>query len=127
MRKVFNILHTPKIFTKDNPKFNPELIMDVTPICHIGSFDKLYYFHEYWKIEQEQILCEWLSLNCTLNFIFVKYQSGIIAGGNVDNAAFWIAKKRRSRLYVTDYFLKLYEADVTMFELVWLTNFLGNV
>lgn len=124
MSEVFTIQNRPKIITADS-KF--DIVPEINPTWRIGTFDKLYHFHESWTDEQELALCEWLSLNCTLNFIFVKYEVGILAGGNTDNAEFWTAKKHRRRIKINDYFIKLYETDVTMFEMVWLTNFLGNV
>jgi hypothetical protein len=127
MNVIFDIVDRPQIFTKNVNLI--ESLSNVAATCYIGTFDKLYYFHDSWTKTQEDKLSSWLSLNCTKNFIFMKLNSTILAGGNVDNAYEWNThkKKRRQQIDASDYFIKLYQSDVIMFEMVWLTKFLDNV
>jgi hypothetical protein len=129
MHEIFKITNRPHVFTKEINVLDN--IPNIAGMCFIGAFDKLYHFHDLWTPHQEYALAEWLSLNCTANFIFVKLQIGVLAGGTENNSSYWSAIKTKkwnsTPLTLDDYFLKLYEADVIMFEMVWLTNFLDSV
>jgi hypothetical protein len=67
-------------------------------------------------------LCEWLSENCTKNFIVSRIQSEIIAGGHTDNRLAWKQRKRRKRFGydpTVKLQIRLHDDDVLMFRLAW--------
>lgn len=89
----------------------------------LGVFDKLYVIDQTLSDGQEEQLGEWLSLNCTKNFIMTKNTTQIYAGGSSDNAEGWASRhipgyhdERR------EYMVKLYKQDILLFEMVWLTT-----
>ena len=88
----------------------------------LGVFDKLYHVKCDLTGEQEDQLGEWLSTNCTKNFIMSKNTSSIFAGGCTDNANAWWDRHTGTAFNVhTEYYIKLYKPDLILFELVWLT------
>lgn len=88
----------------------------------IGVFDKLYHIDVTMTDEQEIQLGEWLSINCTKNFVMSKKTNCIFAGGCADNAGAWLNRHNAGPFDVfKEYHIKLYNSDVTLFELVWLT------
>lgn len=136
VNNTFDITTPPNTFIRDIP------ITDVDPItnmlmANIGVFDKIYHFWNSWSRADEDVIAEWLSLNCVSNFIFIKIRSSIIAGGKCNNAEFWIDENNAINNNIItnhvrnsgtqEYFVKLYFVDVTMFEMVWLTKFIGSV
>jgi hypothetical protein len=69
--------------------------------------------------EETDVLCEWLSTNCTDNFIVARDSSQILAGGCSDNALSW--KKRHSaRELITEIRIRLHESDIMLFRMAWL-------
>ena len=120
MINAFKITEKPIVTFKD-PSDVGYGIMDQS----IGTFDKMYHFRDAWTYDEENVMAEWLSHNCTENFIFNKLSSGILAGGMSDNKHAWdtLGRDRRD-LEICEYHIKLYSADITMFEMVWLTDFM---
>ena len=89
----------------------------------LGMFDKLYVIEQNLTDDEEEQLGEWLSMNCSKNFIMTKQTSKIYAGGYHDNIAGWASRhivgyNEEQR----DYQVKLYQEDVVLFEMVWLTK-----
>jgi hypothetical protein len=86
-----------------------------------GAFDYQLSFHEYSRTETDQ-LCEWLGENCTKNFIIMRNESQIIAGGYSDNMAAW--KKRHHKSYkrdlISEITVRLDESDIFLFRMVWI-------
>jgi hypothetical protein len=89
---------------------------------YIGVFDKLYHIEDDLTDEQEIQLGEWLSTNCTRNFIMSKKTNSIFAGGCANNESAWLNRHNAGPFdVIREYYIKLYNSDVTLFELVWLT------
>ena len=117
MTDIFKIEQLPSIYTA---------VDDATNLASkIGVFDKMYHFTESWTADQEFMLRKWLSYNCIQNFIFSRHEIKILAGGSSDNIVAWEQRTDDDyhNLTVSEYFVKLYNDDVTAFELVWLTDF----
>lgn len=85
----------------------------------IGVFDRLYEIGELTKDEVEY-MGEWLSHNCTKNFIFLEMSTRIIAGGTSNHPLAWKQRNIMDRVTVRSHLLKLYNDDFAFFELSWL-------
>ena len=91
----------------------------------IGLFDYGYDF-DCDNIDLINELIEWLSINCTYNFIFTEKTFRIIAGGYSDNRLAYNNKrvKYTKKWAITDnersYQIRLSNDDNTLFKLVWL-------
>ncbi len=74
-------------------------------------------------------LCEWLSENCTENFVVSRIESDIIAGGTTNNSRAWKQRHRKSKRNKFSYDtivklqIRLHDADVLMFRLAWFERF----
>lgn len=73
---------------------------------------------------QLDTLCEWLSENCTRNFVIVKKQSRILAGGTSDNKLAWKQRRKYKTIHdeQVDIVIRLSSADVMLFRMVWITD-----
>ena len=94
-----------------------------TKHTHLGVFDKIYVIEQNLTDDEEEQLGEWLSMNCSKNFIMTKRTDTIYAGGCHDNQSGWA--NRHSSFYYDEqreYHVKLYKEDIVLFELVWLTT-----
>ena len=93
---------------------------------NIGLFDKEFTFEDHEKEIIEDII-EWLSYNCTENFIVTEIRSNIAAGGccnnkeAFENGDFKLGRKnaRRGEL-ATEYDIRLTQIDVFAFRLRWI-------
>lgn len=86
-----------------------------------GAFDYQLKFYEYSRKETDQI-CEWLSKNCTNNFIVIRDESQIIAGGYSDNKTAWKQKNKKSfkRDLISEVIIRLQQSDIFLFRMVWM-------
>ena len=90
---------------------------------HLGVFDKIYVIEQTLTDDEEEQLGEWLSMNCSKNFIMTKQTNKIYAGGCHDNLSGWASRNIIGfRDEQRDYHIKLYQQDVVLFEMVWLTK-----
>jgi len=92
----------------------------------IGAFDiAVKFFDSDIKLIKEII--EWLSINCTDNFILTETISHIIAGGFSDNAlafengSFNMSRKnKREHKLQTQYEIRMHKSDFLHFRLRWI-------
>lgn len=103
--------------------FKLENFESYTKHSAIGVFDKLYHVEDELTDEQEVQLGEWLSINCTKNFVMSKQTHCIFAGGCTDNLQAWTDRHTGNPPFdvIREYHIKLYKSDITLFEFVWLT------
>jgi len=95
----------------------------------IGAFDIGYrftYCNEHHRQPFIQDIIEWLSLNCTYNFIVRVTSNQLVAGGHVDNLAAWnagrFAEDCPDRYATHDYEIRLSNYDNTAFSMRWITH-----
>lgn len=94
-----------------------------TKHSHLGVFDKIYVIEQCLTDDEEEQLGEWLSMNCSKNFIMTKHTNKIYAGGCHDNMSGWASRHIVGfRDETRDYHIKLYKEDMVLFEMVWLTK-----
>jgi hypothetical protein len=83
-----------------------------------GAFDyELTIFES--TTDETDMLCEWLSTNCTDNFIVARDSSQILAGGSTNNALSW-KNKHSARDLTTEIRIRLHERDIMLFRMAWL-------
>jgi hypothetical protein len=85
-----------------------------------GAFD---YQLELENMDDDQVdhVCEWLSMNCTENFVVIRTDSYLIAGGTTDNRRAWQQRDTRfGRDRLVKLRIRLHAADTMMFRLAWL-------
>lgn len=95
----------------------------------IGLFDIQYTFDQDWSPLEESVMDAWLCHNCTKNFIFSKETHQLLAGGCVDNEADWEYRNSDNSVENEPYskfFIKLYNIDRMLFEMVWLSHLNRN-
>lgn len=93
----------------------------------VGAFDRTYLIRQSLSYAQQQKLIEWLVLNLSENFIFLKTQSITLAGGYYNNFLAWQKgkfKKAPKSNASWEFELRLCEQDVPIFEMVWQKNIL---
>lgn len=64
-------------------------------------------------------LCEWLSCSCTENFVVLREESALIAGGTTDNRLSWEQRRKYKRDSTVELIVRLHQPDVLMFKLAW--------
>ncbi len=102
--------------------FKLENVEAATKHPKLGVFDKIYHVECDLTDEQEIQLGEWLSTNCTKNFIMNKRTDSIFAGGCTNNTWAWKERHIHGPFDIhRQYYIKLHKPDITLFELVWLT------
>lgn len=106
---------------------------DGTGTEHLGVFDRMYRFLDDWSPAEEDMMIQWLTFNCTENFIFSCISTDILAGGRSDPIGDWLHRRKGGRrrnktdLRSKAYHIKLHKEDVVMFEMVWLTEFMDGL
>lgn len=93
---------------------------------NIGLFHRAFVFEDHDKEVMPEMI-EWLSFNCTENFIVTEVRSSIVAGGYSNNKkAFKLGrfkltgKSAKNRDLATIYEVRLDKVDLLAFRLRWL-------
>ena len=91
----------------------------------VGAFERSYHIPHTLTAEQKLGLIEWLAKSLLKNFILLEKHSTTLAGGYSDNFWAWEAGRFNQvhpHAVTTEYELRLHQADVTVFEMVWHKN-----
>lgn len=91
----------------------------------VGAFERSYHIRHTLTTEQKHCLIEWLAKSLLENFILLEKHSTTLAGGYSDNFSAWEAgrfNREDPHAVTTEYELRLHQADVTVFEMVWHKN-----
>lgn len=73
--------------------------------------------------DEIETLCEWLSINCTKNYIVSKDTLQILSGGPTNNQLAW-KQRNRSNHYnekTSTIKVRLDDADITLFRMAWVS------
>lgn len=85
-----------------------------------GNFDYQFTTYESLSKPQLNLICKWLSENCTENFIITRDVRHVLAGGYADNRTAWKYRKRYGHKAMSDIRIRLYQVDVMLFRMTWL-------
>jgi len=96
----------------------------------IGLFHVEYTISEGWDEQDVNEMGDWLSENCTENYIYTRDISHIIGGGSYPIKGRWMRyKKLRLRSAISDehdvntvYRIRLHQPDDLLFRLTWLAD-----